>query len=91
MHVTAQPVPGSIEEARELACKQRARRIADSRSGLFVDFRLRSAITENDENYWDPLHYRLAIARNLVTAIGAAVKSRADDPNGVWRIVSKGN
>jgi hypothetical protein len=91
VHVTAQPVPGSIEEARELACKQRASRIADSHSGLFIDFRLHSAITENDENYWDPLHYRLAIARNLVSAIGTAVKSGASDPNAFWRIVSKSN
>jgi hypothetical protein len=91
VHVTAQPVPGSLEEAREAACKLRASRIADSRSGLFIDFRLHSAITENDENYWDPLHYRLAIARNLVSAIGTAIKSRADDPNGVWRIINKSN
>jgi hypothetical protein len=91
VHVTAQPVPGSIGEARESACKLRASRISDSYSGLFIDFRLHSAITENDENYWDPLHYRLAIASDLVSAIGTAIKSRADDPNGNWRIVGKSN
>jgi hypothetical protein len=87
VHVAAQPAPGSIEEARETACKRRASRISDARSGLFIDFRLHSAITQNDENYWDSLHYRLAIAHQLVSAIGKAVRSRADDPNGFWRII----
>lgn len=87
VHISAQPVPGSIEEAREQACKVRANEVAERHGTRFIDFRISSAVTESDENYWDPLHYRVGIARGLEQAIGVAAQSnKSDDREGFWRV-----
>jgi len=85
VHVTVQPVPGSHESAREIECRTRISAIAEHVGAVILDFRLPSAITTNDENYWDSLHYRVSIASRIVADIGRALETRQDDPNGDWK------
>jgi hypothetical protein len=90
-HAVQQPVPGSRGAAREEECKVRIAVIARRHGALpVIDFRIRSRITTDDANYWDPLHYRVSIADRIVKDIGEALASRADDPKGDWRLVTEG-
>ena len=36
-----------------------------------IDFMLPSPITDNDNNYWDGLHYRMSIADRLANDLAA--------------------
>ncbi|SDQ96787.1 hypothetical protein SAMN05519103_00252 [Rhizobiales bacterium GAS113] len=72
VHVAIQPVPGSPEAAFEAECRGRVAAIAAAHQGLTVDFRFASPITGEDANYWDPLHFRLPIARRVAEALGQA-------------------
>lgn len=87
VHAVAQPRPGSIEAAREDACKLRIARLAGSRGTVLVDFRRRSPVTTNDENYWDHLHYRQRIARRIEDALASVLANPRDDPSGFWRVL----
>ncbi len=56
-------------------CKQR---VADLYPGaLVVDFMIPSPITLNDDNYWDPRHYRVGIADRLARDLAAAARGEA--------------
>lgn len=77
VHVAAQPVPGSREAAREAECKRRIAEIGKRTGALVVDFRIASELTREDANYWDPLHYRLAVADRLADWIAAAARGEA--------------
>lgn len=72
-HVAVQPRPGSREAIVWQECKARVASIvaAAPRSRL-VDFMVPSPVTREDANYWDPLHYRLAIADWLARSLRAA-------------------
>jgi len=83
-HITLQPGPGSKKAAREDECKARIAEIAARYGAPLIDFRIHSEITANDDNYWDPLHYRLPIAERIVSGIERALASGKDDPNGDW-------
>jgi hypothetical protein len=85
VHVRSQPVPGSLEAAKENECKQRIIEIARRYRAPVVDFRIWSEITSTDSNYWDSLHYRLPIADRIVRGIERALATRNDDPTGDWR------
>ena len=66
------------------ACKERVAEIADPVPNTVVaDFMLPSPITRGDDNYWDALHYRVAIAdrlaRDLAESRNAERKSDSDD------------
>jgi hypothetical protein len=41
------------------------------------DYMQESAITRDDNNYWDPLHYRANVARIIERDIGAALNGQA--------------
>jgi hypothetical protein len=84
IHVVIQPVPGSRAAAREQICKSHIAEIGKRRDALVIDFRIRSAITANDTNYWDPQHYRLPIGARIVEGITRAVATGRDDPEGAW-------
>jgi hypothetical protein len=79
IHVAAQPRPGSEAAAREAECKARIRALADRHQVLLVDLRFPSTITTRDENYWDPLHYRQGIAREITDLLGEAAKTGTAD------------
>jgi hypothetical protein len=80
-HMVVLPSPGSYDEAREAECKRRLADIARAHQGIVVDFRFASPITTRDDDFWDPLHYRLPIAKRIVEALHQAVdgESEADD------------
>jgi hypothetical protein len=89
-HIAAQPIPGSEAAAKESECKARIARLARRHGASpVIDFRIRSEITSNDANYWDKLHYRLAIADRLVSGIDRALTTRTPDPNGDWRLLEE--
>lgn len=84
-HVVAQPRPGSAKAARQEECKARIAALAQRHNAVFIDFNIASAITSNDDNYWDPLHYRLPIASRIVADIEQALATGKDDPDGDFR------
>lgn len=88
VHVANQPAPDSQSAVEEAECKRRIAQIGRRAGWPVIDFRLASAITTEDTNYWDGLHYRLPIARRIETAIASVLKNGADDPGGDWRVLS---
>ncbi len=72
-HVAGQPAPGSREEGRIGVCKRKVAEIASRHEAHFVDFWIRSPITMDDANYWDPAHYRVDIASRIVKGLADAV------------------
>ncbi len=87
VHVMAQPRPGSRAALEEAECKTRISRIAAKHRIPVVDFRFGSEITTRDENYWDPLHYRVAIAERIAKGVVEAVTTRRDGGDGTWRLL----
>jgi len=78
-HVSQQGQPGSAVAARFAACKRAAVDVASAVPGTMVlDFMIPSDITRDRDNYWDPLHYRLPIARRLMRDL-AAGQATPDD------------
>jgi hypothetical protein len=67
----AQATPGTLKAATTAACKQRVEEIARARPGTVVmDFLRASAITREPTNYWDPLHFRDAVAVQIMRHLG---------------------
>jgi hypothetical protein len=62
--------------------------IARRHKAPFIDFNIPSGITTNDDNYWDPLHYRLPIADRIVKGIEQAIATGQDDPDGDWHYLA---
>lgn len=88
VHISVQPTPGYPEAWREAVCKAQIADVARRHNVPVVDFRIASQITRNDENYWDSLHYRVAIAERIVAGLRQALNSGRDDPAGDWRVLS---
>jgi hypothetical protein len=89
VHVVARPRPGSAEAKREEACKVAIARLAARHGAALIDFRIPSPVTQTDANYWDPLHYRVSIARRLEQSIVTASTTLQSDPAGFWRVVDR--
>ncbi len=67
----AQGTPGTLKATATAACKQRVEEIARARPGTVVmDFLRASAITREPTNYWDPLHFRDAVAVQMMRHLG---------------------
>ncbi len=76
-HVSVQPPPGSREALVLAECKARVGAlVAAAPRARLVDFMIPSPVTERDANYWDPLHYRVAIA----TWLGQSLRAALDGP-----------
>jgi len=88
VHVISQPRPGSVEAAREQACKDRVAALGRELGAWVVDFRVPSRVTRDDANYWDNLHYRVAIADWIERSMADALRHRADAPDGTWRLLA---
>jgi hypothetical protein len=72
-HIAEQPRPGSREAIVWNTCKARvAALVAAAPHARLVDFMIPSQVTRADDNYWDPLHYRVAVARWLAVSLAAA-------------------
>jgi hypothetical protein len=63
------------------------RGLAARQGATIVDYAHGSAVTEVDQNYWDPLHFRLPIARRVEADLAAASHGEALAPDGVARLV----
>jgi hypothetical protein len=61
-HMAAYPREGSAEGQRYAHCKAEIATLARRHGAVVVDYAHASPITTHDANYWDPLHFRLAIA-----------------------------
>jgi hypothetical protein len=86
LHVSAQPTPGSREAAVATECARRIDAVAARHGARIVDFAIPSAITSRDENYWDPLHYRLPVATRIVTGLARVMGGGRDAPDGSYKV-----
>jgi hypothetical protein len=81
------PPPGSDGATVWNECK---RRVADMARTLphtaVIDFMLPSPITDNDDNYWDGMHYRVSVADRLAQDLAAAVRGEASSD---YRLLSR--
>ena len=53
---------------------------AETSSANIIDFMILSQITTRDENYWDALHYPVAVADRLAELISVGVNERRGQP-----------
>ncbi len=84
-HVLQQP--GTDMTEVWAACKARTEAVVRGRRDVVVaDFMIPSPITDNDENYWDALHYRIAIGDRLASDLAAAAL-RNRSPAGDYRLL----
>jgi hypothetical protein len=86
VHVSAQATPGSRDDASVSECKRRIDAIAARHNAKIVDFAIPSSITRRDENYWDPLHYRLPIATRIVTALASVAGGAGHAADGAYKV-----
>jgi hypothetical protein len=89
VHVAAQPVPGTRESAYETECKTRIAAIGESHNATVVDWRIPSAITTQDMNYWDGLHYRLPIADRIAADMAGPGRLGSESPDGSYRVLAR--
>jgi hypothetical protein len=75
-HRLQAPASGPVADAWA-ACKQRTATLFPG--ALVVDFMIPSPITDDDDNYWDPRHYRVDIADRIARDLAAAAHGRASD------------
>jgi hypothetical protein len=67
------PLPSSPSASVWLECKRRVAALAAHvPNTVVVDFMLPSPITTIDENYWDGMHYRIAVADRIAHDLAAA-------------------
>ena len=86
VHIRTQPAPGTRAAAVEDICKKRIDALARPHDSLVIDWRIPSATTRTDSNYWDSLHYRLPIARQIAESIRAAENGETAAPDGSWKV-----
>ena len=75
-HVEQQGQPGSRTAIRWAACKQQVSTLAAGRVEV-VDMLIPSDITTSRANYWDPLHYRAAVARRIADLLAGGAGPEA--------------
>jgi hypothetical protein len=82
LHAGAQPREGSAAWQRLQDCKAQIERIAAGQGAVIADYAHGSQLTRADDNYWDPVHYRLPIARRIEADLIALAQGRrpAEDP-----------
>ena len=81
-HAYHQPPPGSEDAVKWQEFK---RRVADVVCGhhnaALFDFMIESPMTTRDENYFDKIHYTVAVAREIAQEISRKAVSRTNTPN----------
>jgi hypothetical protein len=77
LHALAQPEPGSPEAEADERCKARIGAALAGGNAVLLDYRRRTALTADDTNFWDPLHFRLPVAAAITEALGAALRGDA--------------
>ncbi len=90
-HHFNQSPPGSLSDAYWRECKRRVTNIAAEFPNAHVlDFMIPSEITLRDANYWDVLHYNVAVADRLAELIAQGVQERSGVP-GLFDYLSAGD
>jgi hypothetical protein len=85
-HISVHPRPGTREAAVDQECKNRIEQIARKHRATVVDWNYASPITTVDDNYWDPLHFRLPIAERIARGLAAVVLEGRASEDGSYRI-----
>jgi hypothetical protein len=80
LHAASLPGQGAGERA-DAACKASITAIARKLGAGVIDYRIASALAVTDENFWDPLHYRIGIAQRIEMDMSDLFKGRA--PNDI--------
>jgi len=81
-HVYVQPHPGTRRDAQYRLCKARLAELGRGRANFhLLDFMIPSALTREDGNYWDPLHFDLKSAERIAVGIRHGVTRRAGIPD----------
>lgn len=84
MHLVSLPPRGSERAALLSGCKTRLAGIARDGGMTAMDYLRPSALTENDENFWDNDHTRVGFGARFATDIAAALGGSMQAPDGVW-------
>jgi hypothetical protein len=66
------------------ACKTRITEIGRRRGASVIDWHVPSAITREDSNFWDRLHYRVAIASRIAHDLAAAALQGKESNDGTY-------
>jgi hypothetical protein len=67
--IERQGVPGSVTAWSWARCKEQVAAIAAENGAEVLDFMIPSSITQEKDNYWDPVHYRVPIAARLAEGL----------------------
>jgi hypothetical protein len=86
VHISAQPWPDTRDAALEAECKARIAAVARKHRATVIDWRIPSALTSDDANYWDGLHYRLPIAARIAEEIAAGALEGKPSRDGSYRL-----
>jgi len=87
VNVAALPSPGTREAEIEAECKQRIVAIGRKDGAKVIDWRFPSPLTQNETNYWDPLHYRVPVATRIAEQLGAAALAGHESDDGSYRFL----
>jgi hypothetical protein len=83
-----QPRGGALREEWD-ECKRRVAAIAAAHPHATVaDFMIPSPITEDDDNYWDAVHYRVGIGDRVARDLAAAARGEPS-PEGDYALLSR--
>jgi hypothetical protein len=89
VHAHMLPEPGSLRAAQEAQCKSRIDAIARRRGAVLVDWRIASELAAEDTHFYDPVHYRLPIAYQLIDDLAHIVGEGRESPDGSYRILER--
>lgn len=88
-HQHYQPDANTLSGAQMRECKIRVAAMAKAYpNSIVLDFMIPSPITKRDENYWDPLHYRVSVADKLAALIAEGAMGAAA-PDGEYLVPGK--
>jgi hypothetical protein len=78
VHVNALPVDNSPAQARLQECKHSIAAVAHAfANSTMIDWRVRSPLSTDHNNFWDLTHYRGIVARQLEDALANALGQQA--------------
>lgn len=81
------PREGSAGWRRYAACKAALAALASQHGAVLIDYAHASPITRTDSNYWDPLHFRLPIARRVEADLIALAQGVEPLQDGAARVL----
>jgi hypothetical protein len=89
VNIAAQPAPNSDVSSIEDECKARIVAIAQKHGAKVIDWRIPSALTRDENNYWDRLHYRVPVATRIAEELGPAILDDRQSDDGTYRLLGR--